>query len=373
MIDRAAVPPERAGVDPEGIARAVELVRGWGAVAQLCVLRDGQVIVDRAFGCRPDALFWTFSAGKPFAALLVHRLAERGLLTLDDPVARHWPEFGRHGKDGITVRHVLRHRAGLPVARGLVLDALAMTDWHRSIRAIEHARPRWPPGQVPAYHIISYGFILGELVRRLTGRPVDEYLRTEFLGPLALRDVHLGLPDAAWPRHVPVRGGGIPGLAGRSLVNRRRTRQAVIPSAGVSATARDLATFYLALSRGGELDGVRILRAATVAAARRPTSDGEIDRFLGLPIRWSEGFQLGGPASDPAAGRPMGRRSGAETFGHNGSNCCIAWADPVRRLVLVHLTDRLTRGHAGARHLGAVADAVLAACDGADGPAGGGP
>ena len=119
------------------VARALDLVQARGAAAQLCVVREGQVVLDRGFGCSPHALFWTFSASKPFVALLVHLLAQRGELTLDDRVAEHWPRFGRHGKESVTIRQVLQHRSGLPVARGAARDALAMTDWDRAVRQVE--------------------------------------------------------------------------------------------------------------------------------------------------------------------------------------------------------------------------------------------
>lgn len=362
MIDWVECSPRQAGFDIDGLIRVMDTVRARGATAQLCVLRDGQVVLDRAIGCEPRSLFWIFSAGKPFTALLVHLLAERGDLALDERLAAYWPEFGRHGKDAITTRQVLQHRSGLPVARSMLRDALVMADWERSVAALERARPRWPPGRVPAYHVISQGFILGELVRRVTGTSVRDVLRTEFLEPLGLEDTHLGLPGHLWSRHVPVRGHGGAGRVAQAFINRRSTRQAVIPAAGVSTTARDLARFYQALLCDGELDGVRILRTATVEQARRPSSNGELDRFLGVPIRWAHGFQLGGPAPAPTEIRPMGRLSGPETFGHNGSNACIAWADPVRRLVVVYLTDVLSPGPAGARHMGAVSDAIIGAC-----------
>jgi CubicO group peptidase (beta-lactamase class C family) len=361
VTDWAEGPPGQAGVAADGLDQALDLVRGRGAAAQLCVVRDGQVVLDRAVGCRPDSLFWIFSASKPFVALLVHLLAQRGELSLDDRVAAHWPRFGRHGKEAITVRQVLQHRSGLAVARSAALDALAMTDWDRSVRHIEQARPSWPPGQVPAYHYISYGFILGELIRRVTGVGVPDFLAAEFLGPLGLRDIYLGLPGQLWSRHVPIRGRGLAGRVSQAYVNRRDVRQAVIPAAGISATARDLARFYQALLCGGELDGVRILEAATIEQARQPSSHGELDRFLRLPMWWSQGFQLGGGPA-PAAARPMGQLAGPQTFGHNGSNCCLAWADPARRLVFVYLTDLLTAGSEGARHQGRVSDAVIAAC-----------
>jgi CubicO group peptidase (beta-lactamase class C family) len=354
-------PAGQAGVQDRNLAPVLDLVRARGVTAQICVLLDGRVVLDRAIGCQPDALFWVFSASKPLVALLVHLLAERGELSLDNPVARYWPQFGSAGKADITVRQVLQHRSGLPVARSRVLDALAMTDWDRSVQHIEQARVSWPPGQVPAYHYISYGFILGEPVRRVSGTGVAEFLAGRFLRPLGLRDTYLGLPAELWPRHVPIRGRGLAGLVSQAFVNRRQTREAVIPAAGVSTTARDLARFYQALLRGGELGGVRILRASTVQEARRPSSDGETDRFLLLPMRWSQGFQLGGPGPGGVTG-PMGRLSSPLTFGHNGSNCCIAWADPDRDLVVAYLTDILSAGPDGARHQAEVSDAIITAC-----------
>jgi CubicO group peptidase (beta-lactamase class C family) len=159
-----------------GLRRALDLIAARSCAAQLSVISGGQVVADEAFGCRPDSLFFLFSAGKPMVALLVHQLAERGLICLDNPVARYWPEFGQHGKDTVTIRQVLQHRGGLPVARSMAADALRMTDWQRSVAAIERARPRFPPGAVPAYHVISYGFILGELVRRVSGATVPDVL-----------------------------------------------------------------------------------------------------------------------------------------------------------------------------------------------------
>ncbi len=361
-VNWSECPPGEVGVDPAGLDRATGLITARGAVAQVCVLRHGRVVLNRAYGCGPDALFWTFSAGKPFTALLVHLLAQRGELSLDEPVARYWPRFGDRGKEAVTIRQVLRHRSGMATGGSLLTDALAMTDWDRSVRAIEQARLRWPPGQVPAYQAIIYGFILGELVRRVTGAALPDVLRGEFLDPLGLRDVHMGLPDEMWHRRVPVHSPGLGGLVTRGALNRRATRRAVIPSGGVSATAADLARFYQALLREGELDGVRILEAATVHEARRVSSDDELDRAVKLPIRWAQGFQLGGAGADPARKRPMGQSSNRETFGHNGSNCCLAWADPTRDLVFVYLTNRLTHGHEGAHHQSAVSDAILTAC-----------
>jgi len=349
---------DTADIDRGGLERALDLVRARGGAAQVCLVRDGTVVLDRAFGCEVDDLFWIFSTSKPFAALLVHRLAERGVLRLDDPLAQYWPAFAVHGKEAITVRHVLQHRSGLPVARSSVLDTLTMADWGRSVRALERARPRFAAGEGPAYQYVTYGFLLGELLRRVTGVPVRELLRTEILEPLGLHDTFLGLPDRHWGRAVPIRGRGSEARVAQAMVNRRRTRRAVIPAAGVSTTARDLALLYTALLDGDE----RLLKPETVALATTPTSDGTVDAFIGLPIRWSHGFQLGGPGLDPHRPRPMGRTSSPETFGHNGSNVCIAWADPTRRLVFVYLTNLLSPRGEGSVAQNGVSEAILAAC-----------
>jgi CubicO group peptidase (beta-lactamase class C family) len=248
----------------------------------------------------------------------------------------------------------------------MAIDALAMRDWDASIRALERAAPAYPPGQVPAYHVLSFGFILGEIVQRITGRGVQDVLRDELLCPLGVSgDVYLGLPRGQWSRHVPIAGRGAAELVTQLVINRRSTRQAVIPAASVSATASGLARLYQALLGGGALDGTRVLRPETIRSATQPTSDGEIDRYLRLPIRWSEGFQLGGerPGSARAGGgyAPMGALASRHTFGHNGSYVCLAWADPERQLAMAYLSSRLVSRSAGARHMSEISDAVLAA------------
>ena len=234
----------------------------------------------------------------------------------------------------------------------MALDALAMTDWTASVRALEEAEPSFPPGSVPAYHVISFGFILGELVQRVTGMPVREFLRSELLEPLGLSDTHLGLPAGLWARHVPVAGRGPAELATQVVINRRATREAVIPAASVSATARDLAWLYQALLNGGELRGARVLRPETIRQATMPSSDGETDRYLKLPVRWSQGFQLGGERKASAriggGSGPMGASASPTAFGHNGSYVCLGWADPERQMAVGYLTARLVSRAAGA-------------------------
>jgi CubicO group peptidase (beta-lactamase class C family) len=346
--------------------KALNLVRERGCPAQLCVFSRGELVLSESFDCAPDSLFFLFSASKPFVAVLVHMLAERGELSLDEPVAAYWPEFGAHGKQAITIRQVLQHRSGLPVARSFPLDALAMTNWQASVRALEQARPAYPPAQVPAYHVLSFGFILGELVQRVTGTPVRDYLQAELLGPLGLRDTYLGLPDDQWARHVPVTGRGVAERATQFVINRRATRRAVIPAASISATAADLARFYQALITAGQPGGGRVLTPDAIRQATLASSDGETDRYLKLPVRWSQGFQLGGERA--ARGRlgggpgPMGQLASRTAFGHNGSYVCLGWADPERQVAVGYLTGQLVTRSAGAQHMAAVSDAILSAC-----------
>jgi len=355
--------PVAVGMDATALDRALGLIEARKAIAQICVIRDGKVVLDRSFGCRQDALFLVYSASKPFVALSVHLLAQRGLLSLDDPVAVHWPEYGQRGKGSITVRHVLQHRAGVPVAGGLLRTMLHLADWERSVRDAERARPRWPAGKVPAYHFVTYGFILGELVRRVTGRPVRDFLNSELLVPLGLHDVHLGLPSDLWFRHIPVHAEHPTEAVNELVFNRRKIRQAVIPAIGISTSAYQLARFYLMLLRGGELDGVRVLEDRTIAEARLPSSDGEVDAFVKRPVRWAQGFQLGGPGGDPRdLSRVLGANSSPQAFGHGGNASCVAWADPTRRLVFAYVMNLQPRIDDGTRYLGDISDAVLAAC-----------
>jgi CubicO group peptidase (beta-lactamase class C family) len=337
------------------------MVRRRRGAAQICVWHNDSLVIDETFGCGDDALFWTFSAGKPFLAIAVHRLAEQGALSLDDPISKHWPEFGGHGKAAITLRQVLQHRAGLPTAGTGVGDALAMANWAQSIDRIKRARPRYPPGTVPAYGFVSYGFILGEVLRRITGTPVPAVLQEQVFGLVGMADTYLGLPAEQLARMVPIRAAGAVGRALMVVVNRPVTRQAVIPAAGYSLTARDLALFYANLLRCSAPGHGTLLAPATLAAACSPSSDGVTDRFSRAPIRWSQGFQLGGPRWESGAITPLGRSSSPRAFGHNGSNCCIGWADPDRHLAFGYVTDWVGNAQSDTAHLADVADVVLAA------------
>lgn len=341
------------------LERALRRIETRGAAAQLCVRQDGEMVLHRAFGCAPDALFWIFSATKPFVAVLIHRLVEQGRIDLDQLVASFWPAFAQRGKDAITIRHVLQHRTG--VVQGMSLrDSFALTNWNASVARAAAGRMSLAPGDGPAYQALTFGFILGEIVQRVEGRRLRDVLAHDLLEPLGMKDSHLGLRADLWPRHVPVKGRGRYGRAAGWIVNRRSIRQSVNPSAGLSTTAADLALFYQMLVDGGVANDRRLLSAASLDAMRLPTSSTEIDLIAKKPIRWGQGFQLGGSRAATGFIAPMGETSSPLTFGHNGSEACIGWADPTRRIAFAYLTDRLATDAEPAAHLAAVADDILA-------------
>lgn len=355
------------------LAHVAELVKARPGATQLCVLRYGEVVLDLSVNCDPDALFMLWSTGKPLTTMAVHLLAERGLVDLDEPIHRAWPGYERHGKQAVTTRHVLRHRSGVPLSTGSVLsDALAMSNWERSVRAAENAKPVWKVDQVNAYHILSYGFILGELVRRVDGRPIAQFIREEILDPAGLHDTYLGLTPDIRPRRIPLaapsRGEPRASLGERLKLahfERHATAAEVVPAANVHSTAHDVARFYQLLLNTGVTDGRQIFAAKTIAEALRPSlPDSEAtqpDRIIGHAVRWAQGFQLGwgGLAVDTA--HPFGRTASRAVFGHNGGNYCAAWADPEHGLAFAHLTNLIAPRAEALRHQTEIADLARAA------------
>jgi CubicO group peptidase (beta-lactamase class C family) len=233
--------------------------------------------------CEPDTLFLLWSTGKPFLTMAVHLLAERGLLDLDGSVHHYWPGYERNVKGAVTARHVLRHRSGVPLSTGSVLlEALAMSDWDRPVHAAENARPKWLVDQVTAYHILNYGFILGELVRRVDGRPIEYFVREEILHPAGLLDTQFSLSLdlrtrratlVASPRTFPTPRSarrGSPAVRWKfAHFERLTTADQIIPAANARSTTRDIARFYQLLLDEGSIDDVCIFDPKNVAEARR--------------------------------------------------------------------------------------------------------
>jgi CubicO group peptidase (beta-lactamase class C family) len=333
--------------------------------AAVAVAIDGRLVVDlwgghadaaRRSPWRRETLVNVFSVGKGLTALCALVLHERGRLDLDAPVCRWWPEFAAGGKDGITVRQLLCHRAGLPAVRAPLPDD-AMLHWDTMTGALARQEPWWPPGTRHGYHVNTFGFLVGEVVRRVSGRTLGTFLREEIAARLDA-DFHIGLParDEArvaeffWPsemdpaRHaVPgplgdeqqmIRNTYVnpPGLSGHGVVNTSQWRRAEIPSTNGHATARGVARVYAALAAGGTLDGVEIVGRETLAEAVAEHANGP-DAVLGRASRFGLGFQL------PQPERPLGPNPGA--FGHFGAGGALGFADPEAGVAFGYVMNRM--------------------------------
>lgn len=329
--------------------------------AAVAVMLDGEMVVDLWGGhCdaarrrvwERDTIVCMMSVAKAVSALCVHRLVDAGRLDLDAPVARDWPEFAAAGKAEIPLRWVLCHLAGIPVA-----DAAArgdMYDWAAMTAAIAAQAPLWPPGSTRCYHSATQGFILGELVRRVTGVSLGAYLRQHITEPLGL-DYAIGLDTAAIARcadMIPAAGtifdaaqkGDRSTLLGRAWYplapgedfNSDAWRRAEIPSANGHGNARAIARLYGALACGGTLDGVRVIGPEALAQATREQWHGQSISSK-LTFRTALGFFLSCPPD-----RPMGPN--LRTFGHSGAGGAQGFADPDARLGFAYCPNRM---HAG--------------------------
>ena len=321
---------------------------------QVCVYVDGEQVVDvwaGTFGdddsVDGDTLFTCWSTTMGFAATCIHLLAEAGALDYDSAVAAHWPEFGCHGKEDITIRQVLTHSAGIPQMPDGV-TAEMVTDWEAMCTAIAAQEPLWPPGTRTAYHALVFGWIIGEVVRRIDGRPIDRFAREELCAPLWIEDFYLGIPDDVEHRVAALRdddrapggGGGQPApmrervlperLMTADVMNRADVRRACYPGAGGIMNARAIARLYAMLGGGGTLDGKRLLSVERVQELSSLQTDME-DEVMEMPVRRGLGFMLGG-ASEAGGDVRMGRSKRA--FGHPGHGGSIGLADPARKLAL---------------------------------------
>jgi len=327
--------------------------------AACCVYHDGHAVVDVWAGSadargeqpwEPETLQLVFSATKGVTAVCAHKLVETGRLDLDAPVAHYWPEFAANGKGDITVRWVLAHRAGLAMVEG-ELNLEQVLAWDPVIDAIAAQPTNWEPGSAHGYHVRSYGWIVGELVRRITGASIGDFLTKEIAGPLEL-DFFIGVPESEHARcaeTIPPEGGmdalakilGADSLTARAMSgpsnlfayddmwNRRDLLAASMPSSNGVGSAHALARLYAATI--GEVDGVRILAPATVDAARECHSEGP-DKVILVPSRFGLGFCL---PPMLAAG------CGEGAFGHPGAGGSLGFADPEAALGFGYVMNRM--------------------------------
>ena len=309
---------------------------------------DGHLVVDTWAGLADpatgrlvdgDTLFSSWSTTKGFAATCVHILAERGLIEYDAPIARYWPEFAAHGKGAATVRHALTHTAGVPQLPPQTTPEL-ICDWEAMCAAIADLEPLWAPGTKVGYHGWTFGWIIGEIVRRADGRPLARVAQDELCRPLGIDSFFLGIPDEAEPRVAPLREEPPaqrtplgqralpPSLTNAATINRPDVRRASIPGAGGILNARALARHYAMLACGGELDGAQVLSGHQIALASALQTD-QRDEVDETRTRRALGYMLGGPEAE--GGKPaMGNSITA--FGHPGHGGSLGFADPQRRL-----------------------------------------
>jgi len=294
-------------------------------------------------GARPvkvDTPFAAYSATKALTAACVHKLADEGSLDLDAPVAGYWPEFAARGKGGITVAHVLLHQAGIPAQANLP----ELVSWlipGGGARRAAARKPEHAPGEKTIYHAFTGGFVLGELIRRVTGFSAAGYLRREFLEPLGMGDSFPGLPIREFRRASGIHTADPAQVGAARIFSNPVYRSLFLPAASLNASARDLARFYRMLCAGGELDGCRYLSRAAVERATTLRWDGP-DAQSGMRIRWAMGFGLGGYSPFPDREiRHMGRGATQRTFGHSGQGgCAFGWADPPSGLVFAFTCNR---------------------------------
>ena len=325
---------------------------------------------DKATG-RPwseDTLQLVFSTTKGAAAICIARLVEAGLISYSDTVATYWPEFAANGKGAITIAQLMSHQAGLPyVDAGLGFDdAMAVTPM---VEALAAQAPIWDPGTKHGYHAVTYGWLAGEVLRRVDGRTLGKYFADEIASPLGL-DFWIGLPESEEPRVAPLEAvlppadpkvaalmeqfmgpgtmawkaltvnGALTATGDDRLVddnafNSRAVHATEMPAANGITTARSLARMYAATV--GPVDGVRLVGDATVAAARAEAVNGP-DAVLVFPSQFGMGFMLHGTLT------PM---LGAASFGHAGAGGSLGYADPDAKVGYGYVMNQMAGGIAG--------------------------
>ena len=369
MVATTVVSPDAVQMDPQAISRVQDLFHEQISTrkhpgAALAVYRHGKLALDLFGGMADpetgksvagDTMFVLFSSTKPLTASCVHILWERGKLAWDDPIAKYWPGFGKNGKESVTVRHVLTHQGGFPdTPPELTWDT--WRDWDTVVKGMEDIKPDYPAGKVLAYHPRNYGWVLGELVRRVDGRPINQFLHEEVTTPLGMEDTFLGLPSSLEYRVSRLHA--MEDCDQPSQVvnyNRPEVHQSVLPAGGGIATARDIARFYAMLEGDGALNGIRIMAPDTVAEATRLQVEG-LDSNNGRVSRRSLGLSLDDPRMAPDAD------STVYTFGHGGAGTSICWTDPNLGLSLAYITNGFRDDLTNYPRLAAISKAVREAC-----------
>lgn len=351
------------GFEPVRIAFENNFRKHGDCGAALHVTLNGEPVVDVWGGSadgaetrawEPETLVNVWSTTKGWLALVMHMLADQGLLDFEAPVAHYWPEFAQNGKAAVRIRHLLTHTAGLPAPSQKVPDD-ALYDWAAMTRALEQSSLWWEPGTRCGYQAATFGWLNGEIVRRVSGLSVGQYLRAHIAEPLQAA-VAIGLTASQQAQCAETRA---PSAFGRLLftvlfgfggarraaftnpprpfnaVNTRRWREAEIPSSNGHASARGLARLYTPLALEGAWMGRRLLSEAAVTHAAQEQVHMQ-DVVAGMRVRRTLGFLLPDPAqSDP---RPL------TAFGHPGMGGSLGFADPAHRLAMGYVMNQIVIG-----------------------------
>ena len=344
---------------------------------QVTVYRNGEQVVDAVAGVadretgrlvESGTPFYCYSVGKGATSTVAHVLVERGLFGYDTPVVDLWPEFGVHGKEAATVRHVLTHTVGVP---GIPADTTPedLCDWDKMCAAIADAEPWWEPGTKIAYHAYPFGYIVGEIVRRATGKPISRVLREEVAEPLGIADeIYFGVPEselgklarledmegsaemlASMPDDSPFfKLGPRQTTPTAEFGNRKDVLMADIPAGG-KTTARAIARMYAALL--GEVDGVRLIPPERLREVTAVAYSG-MDGLMGFPSTWALGYSVGRLGSD-AQETPT-------AFGFGGVGGSFAYADTATGVSFALTKNRLTADFGVAQQIDEIVTKAIA-------------
>jgi CubicO group peptidase (beta-lactamase class C family) len=364
--------------------------------SSVCVTVDGETVVDlwggladpatdRAWDADTVCVVWSSTKGA--VALCAHMLVSRGQLALDAPVVDYWPEFAKHDKDTITVRQLLSHQAGLAALTDPLPEG-GLCDWELVVDLLAKQEPLWAPGTRNGYHALTFGHLIGELVRRIDGRSLGTFFADEVAGPLDL-DFWIGLPEAIEPRVAPIIPADLPadpaqlplfyqqaltdptsipglvmlnsgGLMNPGAIDTREVHAAEIPAANGVANARALAGMYRPLALGGVVDGFRLVDEATLAEASRVAVATSCDAVLSAPSRFALGFMK---AVDNTAthGADDSVLLSDDAFGHVGAGGSVGFADPRARVSFGYAMNKQGGGLGMNPRGQALADAVYRA------------
>lgn len=385
---------EQAGdLAPAAVERIWAAARDWYAAGmqpaiQLCLRLNGVVVLNRAighgWGAAPDDAadaervpvttatpFCVYSAAKAITTTVVHMLVERGAFALDDRVCDYLPGYTSHGKHRTTIRHVMTHSAGVPFATGPRPDLKRMNDSAYAREKLNELKPIHRPGFMHIYHGLTWGPLIREIVSAATGRNIREILATEILDPLGFRWTNYGVADADVPLVAPSHVTGMPlpapvaaalrtalGGSMSQIIRFSNTPMfltSVVPSSSTVSTAEELSRFAEIWRRGGELDGVRVLRPETLRGATTQCRRLRPDVATGMmPLRWGTGFMLGSKRFGP-----FGRNAPA-AFGHTGLTNVAVWADPQRGLAAGVVSSGKPGRHPEAGRYTALLDTITA-------------